>query len=129
MRILRAPQPFERGDWLVCCCPHGRVARRNGVSVDQHVAGTALRRATAEARRFQAEVVAQDVDERRGFIGGDDVLGTVHSDCERWHGVSRPSLLTLARPLPTWRYLRERIARILQRSCSSIRRLAWTTRP
>jgi hypothetical protein len=60
-------QPFERGD-LGPHRGHRRHAGAHGGAVDDHRARAALPEPASEARPLQAEIVAQDVQQRRrGF--------------------------------------------------------------
>ena len=63
LAVLR--QPFERGDLGALHRGHRPDARPHRLALDEHRAGAALAEAAAEARALQAEVVAQDVEQRR----------------------------------------------------------------
>ena len=64
-------QPFERGD-LALHRGARRDARAHRRAVDDHRARAALAQPAAEPRALQAEIVAQDVEQRRRRI---DVQG------------------------------------------------------
>ena len=71
-------EAVERQHVLV---PDGRDRHRagpHGVAVDNHGTGTALGEAATEARAVLVQVVAEDVEQRRGGVGIHDARHSVH---------------------------------------------------
>ena len=82
---LRRPQrrqPFERRDALPAHRRHRRDARADLLAVQQHRAGTTLRKAATEARAMQVELVVQDVQERCVEARAHAVREPVHLDLD-----------------------------------------------
>ncbi len=73
-RLLHRMQPavlrqaFERRDLGALHLRHRPDARPHRLALDQHGARAALAEAAAEARTRQVEIVAQDVEQRRGGL-------------------------------------------------------------
>ena len=75
---LRA-QPFERDDLAAVDRGEGRYARAHRIAVDVDGAGPALAEAAAESRSMQAELVPQNIEQRRiGIIDRDRHVLAVH---------------------------------------------------
>src|SRR5258708_35133630 len=71
MWLLLASQPFDGRDVLVRDRRQRRVARGHGVVADNDVAGAAFIGPTAEMRAGDAELPAQDIEQRSIGIGVD----------------------------------------------------------
>ena len=71
VRMLDAPQPFERGDVLALHCGHRDAARAHRRAVHDHGAGAALRQSAAKPRPIQLQIVSQDVQQRSRRVGID----------------------------------------------------------
>src|SRR6478609_5434105 len=95
------PEPFERRHRLATDGGQWGDARAHGLTVDDHGARPALAETAAEARASEAEVVAQDVEQRRVRFGFHRPVMAVDSECERLHRVSS---LHPASPLPGARH-------------------------
>jgi hypothetical protein len=71
VRLLRRPQPLDGEDRLARHCRQRLAAGFFGVAVDQHHTAAALFLAAAEFRSHQAEVIAQNIEQRRVRVGRD----------------------------------------------------------
>src|SRR5688572_13011693 len=95
-------QALERRDRALADSGDGCDARANLLAVVQDRAGTALRETAAEARAVQAELVPQDVQQRRVGRRRDVVNASVHLDLEcvrhRLSLSGRPAAETPRRP-------------------------------
>src|ERR1700722_10454214 len=68
MRLVDRAQPFQRDDLKALNRFHRRDAGAHRLALHKDRAGSALAEATAEFRAAQAEVIAQHVQQRRGWI-------------------------------------------------------------
>src|SRR5579859_2696331 len=98
MELTIDHQALQRGYGLGHAAD-GHAARPNGAIADVHGAGAALAKAAAEARAMEAQLVAEDVQQRR-IVAGFDV---------KWLSVDlddhppAPSLSDITRVIPkTW---------------------------
>src|SRR5262249_28019279 len=91
-------------------------ARTHRFAFDDHRARAALAEAAAETRTLEADVVAQDVEQRRGRIDVHGMRGAVDLQVERAHGAgflktdhrhASPSA-GLSRSCAVWRQLRQK---------------------
>jgi hypothetical protein len=80
MRPLPAAEPFDREDFLASDCRQGLATGLFRAAVDQDHAAAALFLAAAEFRSDKAQVIAQNVEERRIAIGGDADGAAVHGE-------------------------------------------------
>ena len=78
-------QAFERGDLGALHRRHRPDARPDRLAVDDHRARAALAEPAAEPRTLQAEIVAQDVEQRRRRIDVHRVRRAVHLQCDVGH--------------------------------------------
>src|SRR2546423_8793944 len=74
--------PLDGRDLVTGDRPKRRVARGDGIAVQEHIARAALRFPTAEPRPLQLQIVAKDVQQRRGRLGLDLAVPTVDSKLE-----------------------------------------------
>src|ERR687888_1930808 len=77
MWALAGAQPLHRGDRLAGRRPQWGVAGCDGLSVDQHVAGSTLIRATPEPRPFQAELIAEGIEQWTVLVSAHSAIGAV----------------------------------------------------
>src|SRR5438046_9275346 len=70
MRSLRGAEPLDRQHSLADDGRDGLTAGFHRLALDQHHAGAALLETAAEFRPEAAEMVAQDVEQRRSRTGG-----------------------------------------------------------
>src|SRR5258707_373162 len=85
MWLLLASQPFDGRDVLVRDRRQRRVARGHGVVADNDVAGAAFIGPTAEMRAGDAELPAQDIEQRSIRIGIDRGLGAIEVESDARH--------------------------------------------
>ncbi len=85
MRPLRGAEPLDRQHSLADDGRDGLTAGFHRLAVDQHHAGAALLETAAEFRADEAEMVAQDVEQRRVGIGGEARRLAVHREGYRVH--------------------------------------------
>src|SRR5207249_8385654 len=64
MRLFRRPDAFDGSDGAIGRFGYGESARRLRLAIDQHHARTALGETAAEFDAGQAQVVAQDIEQR-----------------------------------------------------------------
>ena len=64
-----------------------RDARPHRLAVDDHGAGAALAESAAEPRALQAEIVAQDIEQRRRRLDVHGVRAAVHLQCDGAHSL------------------------------------------
>ena len=89
-------EPFERRDLASARSDSGVMHDRIADAVDDHRARAALAEPAAEARALQAEIVAQDVEQRRRRLDVHRVRGAVDLQCDRAH--ARCSILIAESP-------------------------------
>src|SRR5712671_7672004 len=85
MRPLRGAEPLDRQHSLADDGRDGPTAGFHRLALDQHHAGAALLETAAEFCAGEAEMVAQDVEQRRVRIGGDARRLAVHREGYRLH--------------------------------------------
>src|SRR5207245_2895985 len=68
VRVVRRTETFERGDLGAVHRADRRDARADRAAADDDRAGAALPEAAAEFRAPKREIVAQDVEQRRGRV-------------------------------------------------------------
>jgi hypothetical protein len=84
MGLVDSTKPFQRNHR---CGADGRQREHTGadsLGADYGGARTALRKAASKFRSIKAEIIAQNVEQRRVAIGRDDALGRVYMDAERF---------------------------------------------
>src|SRR6266481_1546223 len=85
MRSLRASEPFDGSDVLVRDRPQRRVARGHRVIADDDVTGAAFVGATPEMRANDAELPAQDVEQRSIGVGVNCGLDAIEAEANTRH--------------------------------------------
>src|SRR5688572_24529949 len=86
MQFLRCAETLERGDLGARHRADRRDAGPDGLAVRDHRARAALAEAAAELGAAQFEVVAQDEQQRRGWIDVHGPRAPVHLQCQGGHG-------------------------------------------
>src|SRR5262245_8457300 len=90
MRLLGRAEAGERDDLGSADCRNRRDAGADRLPVEMHGAGAALRKAAAEMRIVEAEVVAQRIEQRHIGIGVDRVDLAVDVEVYASHGGMSP---------------------------------------
>src|SRR5580704_3821376 len=85
VRPVRRAEPLDRQDALAGDRRQRLAAGFFGMAVDQHHAAAALFEAAAEFGADKAEVVAQDVEQRRVAVGAEADGLAVYGQIDRWH--------------------------------------------
>src|SRR3954470_548538 len=80
VQVTVAAEAFDGGDLLALGERHRHVARSHRPPVDEHEAGAALAAAAAETAADEAELVAQDVEQRGVRFRADRPDAAIHSE-------------------------------------------------
>ena len=99
MRAVGRTQPFDRQDVPAGNRRQCLAAGFDRLAVDQHHAAAALFEAAAEFRAEEAEMIAQNIEERRVGVGSDADLASIHiqTDCLHRCLASRRRSRTIAK--------------------------------
>jgi hypothetical protein len=84
MQLVDGTEPFERDHRGIAHARQWQHAGTDRLGADDRGARAALRKAAPEFRSVEAEIVAQNVKQRRLAVGRDGVFGGVYAYMERF---------------------------------------------
>ena len=85
--MIERSQPLDGLDLAPAQKRNGRDARKDRLTIDHDGARAALTESAAELRAIEPQIVAKDIQQRRGGIAVDAPRGTVDVQCH--HGRAR----------------------------------------